>query len=110
MASTWPPTGPNSTAAYEQSTPRIEVTIRVRPERVGRLRDVVGPRVMDEAEPSAEADPDGWLGFRLRLDWPDEIAGHLLEMGPDIEVLEPPELRVEILELADRVVRRYASA
>jgi predicted DNA-binding transcriptional regulator YafY len=99
-----------STAAYEQATPRTEVELLVRADRTSRLRDVVGARVMDEATPLAEAGREGWLGYRLGLDWPDEIAGHLLSLGPDVEVLAPVELRIEIRELAGRLVERYASA
>jgi predicted DNA-binding transcriptional regulator YafY len=97
-----------STAAYEQSTPRTEITLRVRSDRAGRLREVVGARVMDEAEPVEGLVGEGWLGLRLRLDWPDEVAGHLLSMGPDIEVVEPIELRTEIRQLAGQLVERYA--
>ena len=97
-----------STAAYEQSTPRTEITLRVRSDRAGRLREVVGARVMDEAEPVEDLVGEGWLGLRLRLDWPDEVAGHLLSMGPDIEVVEPIELRTEIRQLAGQLVERYA--
>ncbi len=97
-----------STAAYEQSTPTTEVSLLVRSERTGRLRDVVGARVMDEADPLPAIERDGWLGLRLRLDWPDEIAGHLMSMGPDIEVIEPLELRAEMSQLAAQLIERYA--
>ncbi|HEY7826983.1 MAG TPA: WYL domain-containing protein, partial [Candidatus Limnocylindrales bacterium] len=99
-----------STAAYEQSTPTTEVSLLVRSERTGRLRDVVGARVMDEADRLPEIAQDGWLGLRLRLDWPDEIAGHLMSMGPDIEVIEPPELRAEMSQLAAQLIERYAAS
>jgi predicted DNA-binding transcriptional regulator YafY len=97
-----------STAAYEQSTPRTEVVVRVRAERMGRLREVVGARIMAEADPVRELDAEGWLGLRIRLDWPDEIAGHLLTLGPDLEVVGPVEVRAEIGELAARTASRYA--
>ena len=99
-----------STAAYERETPRTAVTVRVRTSRLGRLRDVVGHRVMDEAEPSSGDEDAGWTRLHLRLDWPDEIAGRLLSLGPDLEILEPAILRAEIETLAGGVVQRYASA
>ncbi|HEY7936668.1 MAG TPA: WYL domain-containing protein [Candidatus Limnocylindrales bacterium] len=98
-----------STAAYERETPRTAVTVRVRRERLGRLRDVVGQRVMDEAERLSEIDEAGWLVLRLALDWPDEIPGRLLAMGPDLEIVEPASMRAEIAALAGGVSERYAT-
>jgi predicted DNA-binding transcriptional regulator YafY len=99
-----------STAAYERETPRTAVSVRVRTARLGRLRDVVGQRIMDEAEPLSGEEDTGWTRLHLRLDWPDEIAGRLLSLGPDLEILEPAILRAEIEALAGGVIQRYASA
>jgi predicted DNA-binding transcriptional regulator YafY len=98
-----------STAAYERETPRTTVTVRVRRERMGRLRDVVSQRVMEDAEHLSEDDPAGWSTLRLALDWPDEIAGRLLALGPDLEIVEPASLRAEIVALAGGVTERYAT-
>jgi predicted DNA-binding transcriptional regulator YafY len=99
-----------STAAYERETPRTAVSVRVRIARLGRLRDVIGQRVMDEAEPLSGDEDPGWTRLHLRLDWPDEIAGRLLSLGPDLEILEPAILRTEIEALAGGVIQRYATA
>ena len=48
-----------STAAYERETPRTIVTANVRADRLGRLRDVVGNRIVDEAEQPARSGPAG---------------------------------------------------
>jgi predicted DNA-binding transcriptional regulator YafY len=96
-----------STAAFERETPRTAVTVLVRRERLGRLGEVVGQRVMDEVERLPGDEPTGWLRLRLALDWPDEIAGRLLTLGPDLEILDPPILRSEIETLAGGVVARY---
>jgi predicted DNA-binding transcriptional regulator YafY len=98
-----------STAAYERETPRTAVTVRVRRERLGRLGDVVGQRVMDEAERISNDDPAGWLVLRLALDWPDEIPGRLLAMGPDLEIVEPADMRAKIAALAGGMIERYAT-
>jgi predicted DNA-binding transcriptional regulator YafY len=99
-----------SSAAYERDTPRVDVTVRVNPERLGRLADAVGMRVVDNAVRLAGGDPDGWLRLRVRLDWPDEAAARLLRAGPDVEVLEPAAVRTQIAELARRIAGRYPSA
>ena len=98
-----------STAAFERETPHTDVVVRVRARRQDRLRDVVGHRVMEEAEPLPEDDSPAWVRFRLALDWPDEIAGRLLAMGPDLEIVEPAGLRAEITALAGGVLGRYAT-
>jgi predicted DNA-binding transcriptional regulator YafY len=61
-----------SSAAYEREAPRSEVTIRIRPERMGWLSDAVGKRAADQAERLEVFDPEGWVHLRLRVEWPDE--------------------------------------
>jgi predicted DNA-binding transcriptional regulator YafY len=96
-----------ASSAYERGTPRVEVTVRVRSERLERLEDAAGRRTVAEAERLPETDADGWLRLRLRLDWPLEVPLLLLRAGPDIEVLDPPEIRSRVAELARRVADRY---
>ena len=97
-----------TTAAYERDVPRIEVVVRVRPDRVGRLRDAMGNAVVDAAEYLSEPDPEGWLRLRLRMDWPDEAARRLLAAGRWVEVLDPPEIRARVASTARAIVERYA--
>jgi predicted DNA-binding transcriptional regulator YafY len=96
-----------SSAAYERDTPRIEIVIRVHPDRIERLADAVGSRAVREAEVLADPDPDGWRRLRLRLDWPEETAHRMLRAGPDVEVLAPVEVREQVIELARGTVDRY---
>ena len=70
-----------STAAYERDTPRIDVTVRVDPERLYRLEDAFGGRNVAAAVRLDDRDPDGWLRLRLRLDWPEEVPGRLMGCG-----------------------------
>jgi predicted DNA-binding transcriptional regulator YafY len=96
-----------STAAYEREAPRVEVVVRVRPDRVDRLYSAVGNAVMSAAERLDEPDDDGWLRFRLRLDWPDEAPGHLLAAGRWVEVLSPPDIRARVASTARAIAERY---
>jgi predicted DNA-binding transcriptional regulator YafY len=105
LASYWT----ESSAAYEANAPRIEVVVRVRPDRIWRLAQAVGERAVRAAERLDAPDPDGWTHLRLRLEWPDEVPASLLHAGPDAEVLEPAELRGRIERLARLVVERYAA-
>jgi predicted DNA-binding transcriptional regulator YafY len=98
-------------AAYERDIPRTEVVVRVDPQRLNELADVVGRQVLDAAEREPGPDPDGWTKLRLRLDWEmDEAPGQLLAMGGDLEVIEPPEARARVLDLARGVLERHQGA
>jgi predicted DNA-binding transcriptional regulator YafY len=98
-----------SAAAYERDAPRVDVIVRVRPDRVERLHNAVGNAVMKAAERLPEPDPEGWLRLRLRLDWPDEAAGRLLAAGRWVEVLGPPEIRARVGATASAIAERYAA-
>jgi predicted DNA-binding transcriptional regulator YafY len=98
-----------SSAAYEREAPRVDVTIRVRADRVDSLRGRVGDRVVDAAVELPAEDPDGWRHLRIRLDWPEEVPGHLLAVGPDLVVLEPVEIRERMVALARATLERYAT-
>lgn len=97
-----------SAAAYERDVPRVAVDVRVRPDRVDRLRAAVGHAVVAAAEPLDGADPEGWLRLRLRLDWPDEAPRMLLAAGRWVEVLGPPDIRARVASTARAVAERYA--
>jgi predicted DNA-binding transcriptional regulator YafY len=96
-----------SSAAYERDAARMDVTVRIHADRLYRLRAAVGERAVEGATTLPDDDPDGWRHLRLRLEWPDEIPGHLLAAGPDLEVLEPVEVRERIVALARATVERY---
>ena len=104
LASHWA----ESIAAYEREIPRTEVIVRVHPQRIDLLADLVGRQVVTAAERLPGTDPDGWTRLQLRLDWTsDEAPGRLLGMGGDLEVIAPPEVRAHVLELARGVLERH---
>jgi predicted DNA-binding transcriptional regulator YafY len=99
-----------STAAYERDTPRVEVTVRIDPQRLDRVADAIGERVVNAAERLDAPDPEGWLRLRLRLDWPDEVPGRLLAVGSALEVLEPPEMRARLARRAAEALTLYGAS
>jgi predicted DNA-binding transcriptional regulator YafY len=96
-----------ASAAYEREASRVEVTVRVRPDRIGALRQAVGDRAADGAATLHEPDAEGWTRLRLTMDWPDEVPGRLLGMGRDLEVLAPAEIRRGLIETARATLERY---
>jgi predicted DNA-binding transcriptional regulator YafY len=96
-----------SSAAYERDVPRLEVVVRIRPDRLDRLNAMIGERAAAAAERLAEPDPEGWIRLRILVDWPPEVPALLYALGSDLEVLEPAELRSRVVAMAQRVLDRY---
>lgn len=96
-----------SSAAYERDTPTMTVVVRIAEDKVWQLATAVGRRTIEAAERLDAGDPDGVLRLRLTLSWPDEVPGTLLGVGPNLEVLEPIEVRETIIRRAAGVVERY---
>ncbi len=96
-----------SITAFEREAPRIEVTLRIRRDATRHLEDVIDYALIDAATEEPDPEPETWRRLRMKLDWPREVAGRLLALGGEVEVLEPQELRAEIATLAAETVARY---
>ncbi len=96
-----------SIAQYERDTPRITVTVRVDPRRIGELADVLGERAVRAAERVDEDAKDAWPHLRLSVDWPEEVPARLMAMGDHAEVLEPADMRARVADIARRALERY---
>lgn len=99
-----------SATAYERAAPRIDVALRVDPDALGVLADLVGERALRRAERLDEPDPDGWYRLRLSLDWPEEVPGRLVALGGRAEVLDPPDVRERMVTAARNVLARHATS
>ena len=81
-------------------------TVRISPEGrrlaalLGRLQPL---RVKRDIPP----DKDGWLVATFRLDSIEGSTIEVLSLGPQLEVLEPPELRAAVSDWAGRTRRLY---
>ena len=96
-----------SISEYERDTPRVRVTIRIAHGSTGALADIVGVRAVRAAETLEEPEWDGWRRLRLWVDWPDEVPARLLALGDRVEVLEPLEVRDQVVALARTVLARH---
>lgn len=93
---------------FERSLLRERAKIRVSPRALRRLPKLIEPAAVEEALDSASPpDDEGWTTLSLPVEsW--EVGFHqLLRLGADVEVLEPPELRVRMSETAQAVLDRY---
>jgi predicted DNA-binding transcriptional regulator YafY len=96
-----------SSAAYEREAPSVLVDVRVREDQQWRINQVFGRGTVAAAERVDEDDHPGTLRLRIRLGYPDEAPGMLLAVGPNLEVIGPPEVREKVVMLANRIVDRY---
>ena len=83
-----------------RATVRISVEGRRLAALLGRLQPL---RVKRDVPP----DRDGWLQATFRLESLEGVAIDVLSLGPQIEVLEPPELRDVVADRARRTARLY---
>ncbi|MFC4070399.1 helix-turn-helix transcriptional regulator [Actinoplanes subglobosus] len=87
---------------------RQTITIRLSPDGMRSLRFVAEPpAVRQAADDAGEPDPDGWVRTRLPVESLDVGYAYMLRLGPEVEVLEPPELRRRLAEAARRLGGLY---
>jgi predicted DNA-binding transcriptional regulator YafY len=98
-----------SISAYERGAPRVTITVRIDPEVIGVLADLVGGQAVRNAERIPVDDPDGWVHLRLAADWPEEVPGRLIGLGSRAEILDPPEVRERAITLARRMLERHSA-
>lgn len=101
-------------AYWEESTRQFERdiyvgTATVRANVVGRrkLRDL--SETMRRAIEALDLVPDeeGWAEFTIPVEEPVWASHELTRIGPDVEVLEPPELRELVIANVEKLARRY---
>lgn len=94
--------------AFLASLPQYLVTVRVAPEAEPQLA------LLDEGAPQlplpaqVDRDEQGWARLHLRFErTPTGAARHLLRLGAEIEVLDPPELRELMAKTAAELAALY---
>ena len=84
-------------------------TVRISPEG-RRLAALLGRLQPLRVKRDIPADADGWLQATFRLESIDGATVDVLSLGPQIEVLEPPELRATVADHARRTSGLYDDA
>ena len=93
-----------ASSSFVDRLPRYQVVARVSPALLTRLehhdRNLAVRRL-------APADEHGWTVVSLRLETFESAGEYLLGLGPQVEVLEPPELRERVRQQAAAVSAAY---
>jgi predicted DNA-binding transcriptional regulator YafY len=93
-----------STANFKSNLPRYFVVLRASPEMLPYLRNA---GYYSNIEQIGEQDVEGWIKVYMRFDVESAARMCLAGCGPAVEVLEPQELREQIIEQARRTVAFY---
>jgi len=96
-----------SKSDFVAGLPRYHATVRVDPAILPRLRFAARYARIDP-DPDPAPDPDGWARVSIRFQFPADAREFVLGFGPAIDVLDPPDLRADVLALARATVDRYA--
>src|SRR5882757_11140199 len=105
-------------AYWRAATERLEAelhpnqaTVRLSPFGLKLLEVLAHPYMKARMQLAETADADGWRIATMPVGktlW--HAASELLRLGTEAEVLEPPELREKMAELANAMAARYADA
>lgn len=90
---------------FQANLPRYALTVRVDPQVMPRLRYAGHFARIEQIDPP---DADNWIPVSIRFDLEEEACAYVLGFGTHIEVVEPPELRERILELAKQAIAFHA--
>ncbi|WP_204036159.1 helix-turn-helix transcriptional regulator [Micromonospora qiuiae] len=95
--------------AFLRGMLQAKVTLRLSPVGLRRLKHLTDiPFGYAEAVAAAgEPDGQGWVTTQLPVESVDVAYTQLLGLGPDVEVLDPPELRTRMTEAAARIAALY---
>lgn len=93
---------------FEARMIRGEAVIRLSPRGRERLQHWVSQTV-SRAAADTQSPPaaDGWVTARIPIESLGHATGTLLQLGADLEVLHPPELRAELTRTAAALVELY---
>ncbi|MEU6234799.1 transcriptional regulator [Kitasatospora sp. NPDC047058] len=95
-------------AEFARSLLREEVLVRLSPLGAVRLPHLLEPTAARQALATAgEPDGDGWVTVRLPVESAEVAYDELLRLGPEAELLEPPELRRRLAQAAARTAALY---
>ncbi|NEX91998.1 WYL domain-containing protein [Caulobacter sp. 17J65-9] len=97
------------TQAFEQEIYAGEAVLRVTGTGLARLSRL-GRVVAERAASAGPPDADGWRTVSIPIESVTHALGEVMKLGPEAEVLSPPDLRAAIAAEARRLAALYAEA
>jgi|SRR5579875_486314 predicted DNA-binding transcriptional regulator YafY len=94
-----------SSAEFVANLPRYIVSVRMSQSALARAFHAGRFIQLEQIGSPGE---DGWVAVRITFELKDEACGYLLSFGSEVEILEPRELREQVITLAQNLVTFYA--
>ena len=94
-------------AEFEASRPRLEVRLAASPDALSAFGEVFGPAAAPALEAATPPGPDGWRVMTLSFEHERAAVHRLAGFGDQVEVLDPPAVRAELLATAREILGRY---
>ena len=94
-------------AEFEASRPRFEVRLAASPGALAAFGEVFGAAAAVALEAAEPPGPDGWRVLTLSFEHERAAVHRLAGFGDQVEILDPPSVRAELLATAREILGRY---
>jgi len=94
-------------AEFEASRPRLEVRLAASPGALAAFGEVFGAAAAPALETAEPPGPDGWRVLTLSFEHERAAVHRLAGFGDQVEILDPPSVRAELLATAREILGRY---
>jgi predicted DNA-binding transcriptional regulator YafY len=96
-------------AEFEASRPRLEVRLAASPGALAAFGEVFGAAAAPALEAAEPPGQDGWRVLTLSFEHERAAVHRLAGFGDQVEILDPPSVRAELLATAREILGRYQS-
>jgi predicted DNA-binding transcriptional regulator YafY len=96
-------------AEFEASRPRLEVRLAASPGALAAFGEIFGAAAAPALEAAEPPGQDGWRVLTLSFEHERAAVHRLAGFGDQVEILDPPSVRAELLATAREILDRYQS-
>jgi len=94
-------------AEFEASRPRLEVRLAASPGALAAFGEVFGAAAAPALDAAGPPGQDGWRVLTLSFEHERAAVHRLAGFGDQVEILDPPSVRAELLATAREILGRY---